>query len=160
VDIIWAPQREKYIKSVAMSRGKCFLCEVVKQKNDKKNFVLKRGRSVFCILNRYPYNAGHLMVAPFSHLSDLDKLPEATFKELFQLTKEMTRLLSGVLKPDGFNIGINLGKVAGAGVPGHLHIHIVPRWNGDTNFMPVVAKTKIVGHSLSKLYNTLSKEIG
>ena len=109
------------------------------------------------MLNIYPYNNGHLMIAPYRHKGSLQDLNEYEMLELMVLTKKSVKELDKILKPDGYNIGINLGKVAGAGFPGHLHVHIVPRWNGDTNFMPVLTKTKIISESLDSLYKRLKK---
>ncbi len=130
----------------------CFFCKAVKENQDHKNLVLYRGKECFCILNKYPYNNGHLMVAPTLHKDDLSKLSSSEMLEFMTLTRDMKGILSKKMNPDGFNLGINLGKVAGAGVEGHIHLHIVPRWKGDTNFMPVVSDTKVISQSLHDLY--------
>ncbi|MFQ5964884.1 MAG: HIT domain-containing protein [Candidatus Scalinduaceae bacterium] len=147
---IWAPWRKEFILS--KKGGNCFFCEAINGNQDRKNLVLHRGKECFCILNKYPYNNGHLMVAPKKHKDDLSKLNNAEMLELLTLTRDVKNILTKKMKPDGFNIGINLGKVAGAGVEDHIHIHIVPRWRGDTNFMPVVAETKVIPQSLDDLY--------
>ncbi len=128
------------------------MCEALKDNQDRKNLVLYRGKVCFCILNKYPYNNGHLMVAPNLHKDDLSKLSSSEMLELMTLTRDMKDMLSKKMNPDGFNLGINMGKFAGAGIEGHIHLHIVPRWKGDTNFMPVVSDTKVIPQSLDDLY--------
>ncbi|MBO1224857.1 MAG: HIT domain-containing protein [Candidatus Scalindua sediminis] len=130
----------------------CFFCTAIKDNQDRKNLVLYRGKECFCILNKYPYNSGHLMVAPKMHKDDLSKLSDSEMLELLTLTRDVKDILTKKLKPEGFNLGINFGKVAGAGVEGHIHLHLVPRWKGDTNFMPVIAETKVIPQSLEDLY--------
>jgi ATP adenylyltransferase len=122
---------------------------------DAKNYIVIRERNCFALLNTYPYNAGHLMVAPYKHTGELDDLSEQELSELMALTRRGKQLLAKALKPDGFNIGLNLGRSAGAGVLDHVHMHIVPRWNGDTNYMPVIADTHVVPQALDELYATL-----
>ncbi len=150
--IIWAPWRIKYIQK--KYKG-CLFCKIAKSKNDSRNFLVKRGKFSFSVLNIYPYNNGHVMVAPERHVADLNSLAEDELLDLLNNLNEIKSILEKILKPQGFNIGINIGRVAGAGFPGHLHIHIVPRWNGDTNFMPVTAKTKVLSQSLAELYKKL-----
>ncbi len=150
---IWAPWRMEYI--LQAEKSGCFLCQKPKQDNDEANFILYRGESNFIILNSFPYNPGHLMVAPYRHTGHLDDLTEAESKEHFTMIKLSVRLLTEVAKPTGFNIGMNLGKVAGAGLDDHLHTHIVPRWQGDTNFMPVVSNTKVLPEALMATYSKL-----
>ncbi|MHC4605845.1 MAG: HIT family protein [Planctomycetota bacterium] len=153
MDRLWAPWRYTYIRKI--EKMKCFLCAYPKQKNDRRSFILKRGRTCFAILNRYPYNTGHLMIAPYAHKKDLDELTPEETQELFALAAEMKGLLEKKIRPHGFNLGINLGRIAGAGLPGHLHLHIVPRWQGDTNFMPVVGRTKVLPLSLEDVYERM-----
>ena len=117
--------------------------------------VLSRGRLAFSILNRYPYNNGHLMVAPYRHVGRLSKLTSAEWVEILELANDAAARLDRVMKPDGYNLGINIGRGAGAGIPGHLHLHVVPRWTGDTNFMPTVAATKVISQSLGAAYHLL-----
>ncbi len=147
---IWAPWRKEFILS--KKNENCFFCEAVKENQDRKNLVLYRGEECFCILNKYPYNNGHLMVAPNLHKDDLSKLSSSEMLEFMTLTRDMKDMLSKKMNPDGFNLGINMGKFAGAGVEDHIHLHIVPRWKGDTNFMPVVSDTKVISQSLDDLY--------
>ncbi|HDY69014.1 MAG TPA: HIT domain-containing protein [Candidatus Scalindua sp.] len=147
---IWAPWRKEFILS--KKEENCFFCTAIKDNQDRKNLVLYRGKECFCILNKYPYNSGHLMVAPKMHKDDLSKLSDSEMLELLTLTRDVKDILTKKLKPEGFNLGINFGKVAGAGVEGHIHLHLVPRWKGDTNFMPVIAETKVIPQSLEDLY--------
>jgi ATP adenylyltransferase len=139
-------------------RKSCFFCDYAKSPaRDGENLVLLRGRSCFVVMNRFPYNNGHLMVAPLAHTGDLGRLKTVTRAELFDLLVTAQKTLDRALRPEGYNIGINLGRVAGAGVPGHVHIHIVPRWNGDTNFMPVLGLTKVIPQALKDLHHRLQK---
>ena len=151
---LWAPWRNVFIK-VKKIKG-CIFC--VKGKKDKNLFIIKRSKHSFAMLNIYPYNNGHIMVSPFRHAKDLKTLNDEELLDIIKLTRDMQALLEKKLKPHGFNIGINTGKAAGAGYEDHLHIHIVPRWKGDTNFMPVIADTKVMPESLKELYKLLSKE--
>jgi ATP adenylyltransferase len=152
---IWAPWRSKFIYD--RKRKGCIFCNAAFSKNRKKHLVVDVSRYTFSMLNLYPYNNGHVMVAPKAHKSNLEKLSEDEIMDLMVLLNKTTKLVKKILKPDGFNIGINMGKVAGAGYPGHLHIHVVPRWNGDTNFMPVLSDVKVVSESLNMLYDRLKK---
>ncbi|MDI6640922.1 MAG: HIT domain-containing protein [Elusimicrobiota bacterium] len=154
---IFAPWRMKFITN--KKEPGCLFCKKFKSKNDKKNLVLCRSRLGFVILNLYPYTNGHLMVVPKRHIGDITKLTDDELLEIMHLTNLSIKVLKNVLKPDGFNVGINLGKVAGAGISAHLHIHIVPRWLADTNFMPVVFDTKIVSEALNETYKKLSREL-
>jgi ATP adenylyltransferase len=148
---LWAPWRNVFIK-VKKIKG-CIFC--VKGKKDKGLFIIKRSRHSFAMLNIYPYNNGHIMVSPFRHAKDLKALKDEELLDIIKLTRDMQALLEKKLRPHGFNIGINTGKAAGAGYKDHLHIHIVPRWKGDTNFMPVIANTKVMPESLKELYKLL-----
>ncbi len=153
---LWAPWRTAYILGKS-SKG-CFICRIKKPSSrDKKHFVLKRTLHSLAVLNLYPYNPGHLMVVPKRHVKDLTRLNDAELLDLFRLLNEMTKLVQKSLKPQGMNMGINLGKLAGAGVPGHVHVHLVPRWKGDSNFMPTIAGTKVVSESLTAVYDRLKK---
>ena len=152
---IWAPWRIKYILE-DKSKG-CLFCDKLKEKNDRNNFILYRGKKTFIMLNIYPYNNGHLMVAPYKHSKDFNGLNEEELKELMCGVKKSTQVLQKALHPEGFNIGVNIGKVSGAGVKHHIHIHVVPRWNGDTNFMPVTGNTKVICQSLNALYKKLKQ---
>ena len=160
MDKIWAPWRSKYIFNERKEEG-CILCNRWKQEKDKdsENYILYRGKKSFIIMNIYPYNNGHLMVAPYKHTSNFNELDNEEGKDLFKTVRLGIAILKASLNPQGFNLGMNLGRVAGAGIENHLHIHIVPRWNGDTNFMPVLADTKIISTSLDEVYKLLTKTL-
>ena len=136
----------------------CFLCDAANAdpSEDEKNLVVARGGSVFVILNLYPYNTGHLMVAPYRHVGELDDLTPDETHDIWEWTRRSVAAHRETTQPQGFNIGINLGEVAGAGVPGHFHLHVVPRWGGDTNFMPVTGDTKVLPEMLGDTYATLA----
>jgi ATP adenylyltransferase len=152
---LWAPWRMEFIKGPRPSG--CFLCEAAAAgpDQDEAYLVLARTTLSLAILNRYPYNNGHLMVAPVAHLAYLEELPAPTASDVMALTQRSLRVLRQVLSPQGFNLGINAGKGAGAGITDHVHQHVVPRWDGDTNFMPVVADAKVLNESLTKSYQEL-----
>ena len=133
----------------------CIFCEKPGQSGDEENLILHRGALAFVILNAFPYSNGHLMVAPYRHTADLNDLDPDVLLEMMELTRRSINLLTGAFHPDGFNVGINLGRVAGAGIADHLHIHVVPRWNGDTNFMPVLADARVLPESLQQTYRRL-----
>lgn len=156
---LWAPWRIAYINSHSKHKERCFLCRALNEKKDRKNFILKRSKTCFVIMNLYPYNAGHLLIASNSHNGNLEGLKPNEILDLLETTIKMKEVLTKILKPEGFNIGFNIGSVAGAGLPGHLHLHLVPRWKGDTNFMPVLSETKVISQALSKLYTMLHKKI-
>ena len=146
----------QYILSNNKSGG-CILCDKPSEKNDEKNYILYRGRHNFIILNAYPYTPGHLMAAPYRHIANITEADTKETKELFELIQLCVKLLTQTVRPDGFNIGMNLGKVAGAGLEGHIHMHIVPRWNGDHNYMSVVADTRVLSEGLATTYSKLKK---
>jgi ATP adenylyltransferase len=150
---IWAPWRIEYIAKPKDSG--CVLCQKPEQNNDDANFILYRGQSNFIILNAFPYNPGHLMVAPYRHVANIEDLTSDESREHFNLVKKSLALLKEVLRPGGFNIGLNIGKIAGAGIEEHLHTHIVPRWQGDVNFMPVLADTRVISEGLAATYKKL-----
>ena len=150
---IWAPWRIQYIRG-EKPEG-CILCTKPAEDKDKANYLLYRGKKNFIIMNSYPYNPGHLLVAPYRHIGNLEELTAAERNEHFELVSRSIQVLKEVLKPGGLNIGANLGKVAGAGIADHFHSHIVPRWNGDNNFIPVLADVRIVPQALAETYATL-----
>lgn len=154
---LWAPWRMKYIKSADKKGVGCFICRALREKKDRENLLLVRGKRALVILNRYPYNTGHLLIAPVRHTGKLERLTNDEVLEMHALLTRMVAALGKAMKPHGFNIGINLGRAAGAGLPGHAHIHVVPRWNGDTNFMPVVGGTKVMPQSLDEVYQQLAR---
>ncbi len=157
MDKLWAPWRMEYILSAKEENEKsgCIFCQRIPQKDDRKNLILYRGANVFVIMNKFPYNSGHLMVVPYQHTGDLQAIPAPVLTELFTTLQLCQQVLDEVMQPHGYNIGMNLGRVAGAGIEDHLHLHIVPRWNGDTNFMPVIADTKVISEALEKTYDKL-----
>ncbi len=155
MDHLWAPWRSKYIRLLKNSPKKCVFCRIHTGKKDRKNYVVVRTKFSFAVLNIYPYNNGHLLIVPNRHVDSLSKLNRNEREDLWDLLETMKKLLDKVLRPEGYNIGINLGRVAGAGFPGHLHIHMVPRWRGDVNFMPVIGNTKIISQSLQTLFKRL-----
>jgi ATP adenylyltransferase len=150
---IWAPWRIQYIE-MEKPAG-CVLCEKPAQNRDEQCYILYRGRQNFVIMNSYPYNPGHLMVATCRHVASLDELTSDELGEHFEIVSRCTKLLREVFNPQGFNIGINLGRVAGAGIDEHVHTHIVPRWQGDTNFMPVISNIRVVPEALAETYQKL-----
>ena len=154
MDRLWAPWRAEYIRSIDKEEG-CFLCRAASESDDQKNLILHRGRWNFVILNRYPYNAAHLMVAPFAHTADLLSLTSESRDEMLYLAGKSMEIITRLLKSDGFNCGFNLGRVAGAGLIDHIHFHIVPRWNGDTNFLPVIGETKCISEHIQRTYEEL-----
>ena len=154
---LWAPWRDKYITQTLKKDKGCIFCQILSQNKDKKNFIFARFKYCFAVLNIYPYNNGHVLVMPYRHVNDLSKLNKEESAELLDLLNYTKSLLDELLAPQGYNIGLNIGKAAGAGVPGHIHFHVVPRWKGDVNFMPVVNDTKVVSQSLSALYDHLIK---
>jgi ATP adenylyltransferase len=156
MDILWAPWRDKYIEQCSSKkRVPCVFCSIFKQKKDKKNFIFLRTRLSFAVLNIYPFNGGHSLVLPNRHVGDFADLSAAEQADLMALMLKTKALIARALKPQAFNIGMNIGHLAGAGIPEHLHIHIVPRWSGDVNFLPAVFGTKVIPISLNKLYKSL-----
>jgi len=154
-EILWAPWRMEYILG-EKERG-CIFCTRINQESDKENLILFRGKNNFVIMNKYPYNNGHLMVVPNRHTSELDSLGDPEKLEMMNLVSKSMNVLKKTVNPDGFNVGLNIGKIAGAGIDDHLHFHIVPRWVADTNFMPVVAQTKIISEDLGKTWERLKE---
>ncbi|MDP6118919.1 MAG: HIT domain-containing protein [Planctomycetota bacterium] len=150
---LWAPWRLDYI--LDEKEEGCIFCHAVQKEEDSTRHVAIRGDACFCILNKFPYNVGHLMIAPNRHVSRLNELDEAELVEMVTLAQRLEDVLTRMMRPDGFNIGFNLGKAAGAGIEAHLHLHIVPRWEGDTNFMPVLGDTRVVPQALDKFYDNL-----
>lgn len=156
MDLVWAPWRVEYIKNPGKG---CFLCAGCKSNDPEKSLVLERNAHAFTIMNRYPYNCGHLMVAPVRHTGGIEDLCESEIVEINRLLVRAVRALTSLIKPEGFNIGVNQGKVAGAGVIGHIHYHLVPRWQGDTNFMPILTDTKVVIEALHESYKKIKQAL-
>lgn len=155
---LFAPWRTSYTTDTANhttgkeSQDECVFCAQFAENNDQKYFVLKRSSHWAIMLNRYPYNAGHLLLVALTHVADLDSLTQEARNELMELTTQSSRIIQDVLQPGGMNIGLNLGKIAGAGLPAHIHLHILPRWLGDTNFVPVFGETKVISFDLTQIY--------
>jgi ATP adenylyltransferase len=160
---LWAPWRIGYIQGLS-ENSNCFICHNLKTpQDDDKNLVLWRSDCCIVMLNRFPYNNGHLLIAPARHIADFDKATNEELLELIKLVRESQKALTVAIKPHGFNVGMNFGRCSGAGLPGHLHIHLVPRWDGDTNFMNVCSDTYVISQSLVELLEQLkriSKEQG
>lgn len=159
MDSLHAPWRIEYILSPKPELKPGLFARIAQSSDDEANLVVVRDRACFALLNRYPYNGGHLMVVPYKEAADLDGLTDDETAELWKLVRRCIHALKAVMKPDGFNVGINLGKVAGAGILEHVHIHIVPRWTGDTNFMPVIAGTSVVPDALRDVADKLRTEL-
>lgn len=151
---IWAPWRLRYV-SKANEQSECVFCAKPTAGDDRAALIVHRGERCFVILNLYPYTSGHLMVAPFGHLGRMQDIEPATTAEMLDLAQRAMRQIERVYSPEGFNLGINQGRVAGAGVEGHIHLHVVPRWAGDNNYMPVLADTRVMPQSLEETYDAL-----
>jgi ATP adenylyltransferase len=170
---IWAPWRIDYILGLNEEHDvdadgldllpgadpSCFICQAVGDTADRQRYVVRRTSATITVLNRYPYNSGHLLIAPKRHVCRLDELTAQESSDLSGEITSMVGLLEKTVHPQGFNIGLNLGRVAGAGLPGHLHWHVVPRWNGDTNFMPVLASVDVIPQALDALWELLTDEL-
>jgi ATP adenylyltransferase len=148
----------EYISQLNEPKGGCFLCRANETpQDDEKNFVLQRGEHCLIILNRFPYSSGHMLIAPYAHTGNLDKIDDPTMLEMMQLLRKMRHLLEHAFHAEGFNVGINLGHCAGAGLPDHVHMHIVPRWSGDTNFMSVLDGVRVIPEAIDRTYQKLKK---
>ena len=168
---LWAPWRIGYIQGLGDEAGRvkqcqdetgedagCFICEIeANPKDDDKNLVLWRSNHCIVLLNRYPYNNGHMLIAPVRHIADFTEARDEELLQMSKLVRESQKALSFAISPHGFNVGMNFGRCAGAGLPGHLHIHVVPRWSGDTNFMSVCSDTDVISQSLHELLNRLKE---
>jgi ATP adenylyltransferase len=153
---LYSPWREKYITDG--EKRPCVFCKQLEENDDDKNFIIKRYKNSFVMFNLYPYNGGHLMVLPLAHHGTLDECTKETRAEIMEVVNESINILKRVLKPEGLNIGMNIGKAGGGGIPSHLHFHILPRWSGDTNFLPLLSETKSISVDLVKLYKKLKPE--
>ena len=161
MDPLWAPWRLSYVTSARRpsEHDPCFICQGLEGNDDRRNLIVLRTPRSVALLNRFPYNNGHLLVAPLRHEGKLQELTADELLETIETVRRTVGALDAHLRPDGYNIGLNLGVVAGAGLPGHLHWHVVPRWHGDTNFMPVLADTKVIVQSLDALYDLLRERL-
>jgi ATP adenylyltransferase len=157
MDQLWAPWRLSYVATAKPpdTGDPCFICDGLADNDDRRHLIVLRTPLSVVVLNRFPYNNGHLLIAPRAHKGRLEELSPAETLETMNSLTHMVQLLDRVMHPDGYNLGLNLGRAAGAGLPGHLHWHVVPRWNGDTNFMPILADTKVIVQSLDALYDLL-----
>jgi len=158
---LWAPWRLSYVTQPKPPTGEetCFLCRGLAEQDDRANLIVLRTPLSVVVLNRFPYNNGHLLVAPRAHKGRLDELDDEELLDTQRTLRRMLGELDRLMRPEGYNVGLNLGGVAGAGLPGHVHWHIVPRWHGDTNFMPVLADVKIIVQSLDALYDALVRQM-
>jgi ATP adenylyltransferase len=156
---LWAPWRMTFIGEKPQEPRACIFCAKPAENQDEKNYILHRGERCFMLLNLYPYNNGHLMIAPYQHVETIEKLDAPTLAEFMEQAQLALRALRLAMTPDGFNMGINEGKVAGAGYEGHVHLHVVPRWLGDTNFMPVIAEVKVMPEHLDSTYQKLKQAL-
>ncbi len=154
---LWAPWRIDYILS--KKQEGCIFCDKPHENRDEDNLILYRGKCHFIIMNAFPYNNGHMMVVPYRHTATLSGWTPQEYSEFMALADLSVNLLKKTMRPDGFNLGVNMGLVAGAGVADHIHLHIVPRWNGDTNFMPVLSDTRVISEALRATYGTLKEKL-
>jgi Diadenosine tetraphosphate (Ap4A) hydrolase and other HIT family hydrolases len=153
---LWAPWRMKYINEIGKKDDGCIFCTKPRETDDKSNLIVHRGEKCFIILNAFPYTNGHLLIVPYHHTSELDMLDEAVSKELWHFLVLCKTVLTKACRPDGFNVGMNIGRSAGAGIEQHLHVHIIPRWNGDNNFLPIMSETRIISQGLGDTYDLLA----
>jgi ATP adenylyltransferase len=151
---IWAPWRVQYIRTPNPPQG-CIFCDKPKENKDEENLILFRGKLNFVIMNAFPYNPGHLMVVPFRHIGKLEEMTPEERREHYEIVSRSVGILREATGTENFNIGMNLGRVAGAGIADHIHTHIVPRWNGDNNFMPVIGETRVISESIREIYERL-----
>lgn len=156
---LWAPWRMQYVREAGKPGGECIFCAKPAEDADAQNLIVWRSTQCYVILNMFPYTSGHLMIAPYRHTHDLASLTDAEWLDLGNLMRRCLRALEREYRPDGFNVGFNLGRAAGAGIEEHLHLHIVPRWNGDTNFMATIGETRVLPESLSETYARLQRAL-
>lgn len=155
MDYLWTPWRYAYITSADRSPG-CIFCDKPAEQDDRKNYIIHRGQHCFVILNAFPYTSGHVMVVPYAHLDQLSKVPVEVNHELIDLSQRMESVLRRVYNAEGINLGMNIGKCAGAGVAGHVHMHVLPRWTADANFVAVVGETRVLPETLETTYDKLT----
>lgn len=163
METMWSPWRSQYIdgfKHANPNKKKCFICEAVaNEKNDEENLVVARYDKVIVVMNRYPYNNGHLLVAPKRHIGDFTQLTNEELAEINIINQKCVTALESIYHPDGFNIGANLGEAAGAGLPDHIHFHIIPRWNGDTSFVSTIGDIKVISYSMAESYQQITSKL-
>ena len=156
MDRLWTPWRYRYVSTAGRPGNACIFCEAAASEDDRANYVVLRGERNFLILNLYPYTSGHLMIAPYEHVATLADAHPATLEEMMRLTARAEKVLREVYSPDGLNIGMNVGAAAGAGIPGHIHMHALPRWTGDASFMTTVSETRVLPETIERTYERLS----
>lgn len=159
MEILWSPWRSKYIESFKDEKSDetCFICEAIeKVEENKDRLVVFRTNFTIVLMNKFPYNAGHLLVSPIKHTSTLDSLDKDQLFDLISVVRFSIKVLDEAMKPHGYNVGINIGRVAGAGLPEHIHFHVIPRWNGDTSFISIVSDTKVISQSMEEIFEKLS----
>lgn len=152
---MWSPWRSKYVETLKETKQKCQFCSINKRHEDEKTFVVTRKEHNYIVLNIYPYNGGHLLIVPYDHVDDTTLLPEEVLHESMRLIQSSITVLRTAFSADGFNVGLNLGSAAGAGIADHVHFHVVPRWKGDTNFMPVLGEVKVISQDLKKTFEKI-----
>ena len=161
MDYLWSPWRYQYMTQAASGeQPECIFCEAVAKNKDSETLIVHRGLKAFVILNRFPYTSGHVMIVPYAHVAELKLCDAATLSEIMQLAQRLEVVYRANYKPDGMNLGMNLGRAAGAGVTGHLHLHMLPRWFGDSNFMTVTGETRVHPEDLKTTYERISKAFG
>ena len=158
MDFLWTPWRYRYIADAKKDEG-CIFCAALAVKDDAKSLIALRGKKTFVILNRFPYTSGHVMIVPYAHIADFAAAESDMMAEMMQLAQRVQAALTVVYHPDGYNLGMNLGRSAGAGVTGHLHLHLLPRWQGDTNFMTTIAETRLEPEDLASTYEKLHRAL-
>ncbi|HEX9456336.1 MAG TPA: HIT domain-containing protein [Candidatus Acidoferrum sp.] len=159
MDYLWTPWRYRYMAEAAGQQTGCIFCSALEKKDDAETLIVFRGKKNFILLNRYPYTSGHVMIVPYAHIPDLKDCDAETLAEMMLLAQRAEGALAAAYKPDGFNLGMNLGRAAGAGVTGHVHLHVLPRWIGDANFMSVVGETRVEPEDLRTTYEKLRKAL-
>ncbi len=159
MDYLWSPWRYQYVTKAAPLVG-CVFCVAWPEKEDKQHYIVHRGEHNFVMLNLYPYSTGHLLIAPYEHVGTLEAAPEPVTREMMQLVRLAEAHLQAVYRPQGLNLGMNIGEAAGAGVPGHIHMHVLPRWAGDTNFMTTVSETRVLPEGLEVTWEKLKAAWG
>ncbi len=158
MDYLWTPWRYAYVTQADKTPG-CVFCEKLKMKDDREALIVHRGEHCYIVLNAYPYTSGHVMIVPYAHLDELQKLPAAAAAEMMALAQKVEGALRAVYHPEGINVGMNIGKAAGAGVAGHVHLHVLPRWTADSNFMAAVGETHILPEALETTYERLREKL-
>ncbi len=159
MDYLWTPWRYAYVSGTEKTT-RCVFCNAVNAKDDANTYVVYRGKNCFVILNAFPYTPGHVMIVPYAHLDELQKLPSEAANEMMGLSQRMESVLRGLYHPDGVNLGMNIGKAAGAGIAGHIHMHVLPRWVADANFLSVVGETRVLPEMLEVTWERMRKAMG